>query len=82
MSVAHPIIALAFSHTVNDCSLSRILRRQFGRLNIKRNSARLTDQRGSYAAFSCSPFTIHVCYYLPTFDSVLDDTYSSDIEHH
>jgi len=30
-----------------------------------RNSARLTDQRGSYA-FSCSPFSIHVSHLLPT----------------
>ena len=33
---------------------------------ITRNSARLTDQRGSYA-FSCSPFSIHVCHLLRTF---------------
>jgi len=30
-----------------------------------RNSARLTDQRGSYA-FSCSPFIIHVRHLLLT----------------
>ena len=36
----------------------------WNRLLITRNSARLRDQRGRYA-FSCSPFTIHVCHLLP-----------------
>ena len=34
---------------------------------FKRNSAKVTDQRGSYA-FSCSTFTIHVRHFLPISD--------------
>jgi len=45
-----------------------------------RHQHRLTDQRGSHA-FSCSPFTIHVRHFLPTFNIGILKSYSCKGDH-